>query len=280
MEIFFAPRDTQKYPPCGMFSAGHMIALCITLALVAVGVYLCRNFTKSNLRVATRIVAVSVTILEGVKIGYNFAYGYTQPDMWLPLAFCSLFIYATFMAGFGRGIFKRLGEAFLACGCLTAGLAFLLFPTTSLQLHPILHYLCFYSMLFHGLMVWLSILYIAKGELAFDKRLFTEFFAMVMSFGFLALIVNAVFDCNMMFLSEPFHMPIAFLNTLHEKSGTLYTLFVLCAYLACYIPSFAVYKLMQAHGAHDENEFLQSQEENEAQGALETAATQTNGRTT
>lgn len=279
MEIFFAPRDTQNYPPCGMFSAGHIIALCITLALVAVGVYLCRNFTKSNLQTATRIVAVSVAILELVKIGYNFAYGYTQLDMWLPLAFCSLFIYATFMAGFGRGIFKRLGEAFLACGCLTAGLAFLLFPTTSLQLHPIFHYLCFYSMLFHGLMVWLSILYIVKGELSFNKRLFTEFFCMVMSFGFLALIVNAVFDCNMMFLSEPFNMPIAFLNTLHEKSGTLYALFILCAYLACYIPSFAVYKLIQVHKKQGEDEVLPTEQENEAQAALETAATQTDGRT-
>lgn len=240
----FAPRDENLYPPCGMFSAQHFVALFVTLILVVTGLHLCKKITARNLRRLTKFVAVVVTVLEGIKIAYNFAYGYTTPDAWVPLAFCSLFIYATWFAGFGKGRLEKLGKSFLICGCPTAGCAFLLFPTTSLQMHPIYHYLCIYSMLFHGAMVWLGLLHILQEKEFSPSKTFAYYAVFFAAFATLALILNGTLGCNLMFLREPFNIPLKFLDVLHESSQILYTVLISAAYLACYIPSLGIYQLV------------------------------------
>lgn len=240
----FAPRDTRLYPPCGMFSAEHLVALLVTLILVVAGLHLCRKVTAKQLKLITKVVAVIVTALEGIKIIYNFAYGYTWLDAWVPLAFCSLFIYASWLTGFGKGILEKLGKAFLVGGCPTAGLLFLIFPTTSLQMHPIYHYLCIYSMLFHGAMVWLGLLYLLRADKLPKLKTFVYYAVFFTFFAALALILNDTTGCNMMFLREPFNIPIKFIDRLHDVSQLLYTALIFTAYLACYLPTLGAYKLL------------------------------------
>ena len=239
----FAPRDTMLYPPCGMFTVEHFIALFITLLFIGIGFYLCRDVTVDKLRFLTKIVAIVVTVLEAIKITYNFAYGYTWPDAWVPLAFCSLFIYASWLAGFGKGIFEKLGKSFLIYGCPTAGFLFLIFPTTSLQLHPIYHYLCLYSMLFHGAMLWLGILHILHStELPFLKT-FIYYAVLCTIFAIPSIILNSILGCNMMFLNKPFNVPLEFISQIYEFSHILYMILIFIAYLACSFVSFGIYKL-------------------------------------
>ena len=251
LTYFFAPRDSAAHPPCGMFTLPHFIALFITLALVAVGFWFFRNDTRERLKNKTKIVAIVVTVLEGVKIGYNFAYGYTWPDAWIPLAFCSLFIYASWLAGFGKGIFEKLGVGFMIGGCPTAGLLFLIFPTTSLQMHPIYHYLCLYSMLFHGLMLLFGLLHVFCSGYKLNLKTFGYYAAICVIFAIPALVLNGVLGCNMMFLREPFNVPIAFIGMIHDFSQLLYTVLILLAYIACYLVSFGVSKL-QSQRSKDE----------------------------
>ena len=240
----FAPRDTRLYPPSGMFSAEHFVALFVTLILVVTGLHLCRNVNEKQLKRITKIVALTVTVLEGIKIAYNLFYGYTWLDAWVPLAFCSLFIYASWLAGFGKGFLERLGKAFLVSGCPTAGLLFLIFPTTSLQMHPIYHYLCIYSMLFHGAMVWLGLLYLLRADKLPKLKTFVHYAIFFAFFATLALILNGIEGCNMMFLREPFNIPIKFIDQIHDASQLLYTVLISAAYLACYLPSLGAYKLI------------------------------------
>ena len=240
----FAPRDTEAYPPCGMFTATHFFALFVTLVCVGIGLYLCRKITLDKLKFATKIVAICVTVLECIKIGYNFAYDYTWLDAWIPLAFCSIFIYASWMAGFGKGTLEKFGDAFLLGGCPIAGFAFLLFPTTSLQLHPIYHFLCIHSMLFHGAMLWLGLLYLFRGKDIPDLKTFRNYARCFTLFAIPALILNATTGSNMMFLRQPFNMPIQLLNKLYDASQILYTVLIFCVYLACYLGSVGIYKLV------------------------------------
>lgn len=240
---FFAPRDSVAHPPCGMFTLPHLLSLFITLALVAVGFCFFRNDTRERLKKKMKIVAITVTLLESVKIGYNFAYGYTWPDAWVPLAFCSLFIYASWLAGFCKGKAEKLGVGFLIGGCPTAGLLFLVFPTTSLQMHPIYHFLCLYSMLFHGLMLLFGLLHVFCKEYKTDGKTFCYYASICLLFAIPALVLNGVLGCNMMFLREPFNVPIAFIGAIHDFSQALYTVLILLAYLACYLVSFGISKL-------------------------------------
>ena len=243
-DYIFAPRDSAEHPACGMFSAAHLIALFITLALVALGVFLCRNIERKQLKTLTKIVAVVVTVLELTKIGYNFYYGYTWIDAWVPLAFCSLFIYACWLAGFGKGFLEKLGVGFMVGGCITAGFLFLIFPTTSLQMHPIYHFLCIYSMLFHGLMVWLGILHIFQGGYRPTVKTFAYYAGFFACFALVSLIINATCSANLMFLDHPFNIPLDFINKIYEFSSVLYSILIFIAYLACFLVSFGVHSLV------------------------------------
>lgn len=245
LTTIFAPRDSVAYPPCGMFTLPHFIALFATLAIVALCLYACRSNDAKRIKFKTKIVAVAVTVMEIIKISYNFAYGYTWPDAWVPLAFCSLFIYATWMAGFGKGTVEKLGVSFLMGGCPVAGLAFLIFPSTSLQMHPIYHYLCIHSLVFHGLMVWLGLLYIIRSGHKVNLKAFAHYAIFCLAWAIPALVLNRIFNCNMMFLREPFNVPIQFIKELHKSSQVLYTFLILCAYLACYSVSYGVYRLCE-----------------------------------
>ena len=243
-EMFFAPRDSVKYPPCGMFTFPHFIALFFTLALVGIGVFLCRNIDAPRVKKLTKIVAIVVTLLELTKIGYNFYFGYTWIDAWVPLAFCSLFIYACWFAGFGKGFLEKLGVGFMVGGCPTAGFLFLIFPTTSLQMHPIFHFLCLYSMLFHGLMVWLGLLHIFNSRKRPTWKTFGYYAGFFTCFASVALILNTTLSCNLMFLRQPFNIPLKFVEHVYQFSAPLYSILIFVAYLACFLVSLGLYSLV------------------------------------
>ncbi len=226
--LFFSPRDVGD--PCGMFTTAHIISLIICLVLIGLGIYLSRKVKDKNVFTIIKVISIMVTILEIIKIGYNFYYGYTYLDSWFPLAYCSLFIYATWMSGFGKGIICNIGNVFLVYGGIIAGLGFLIFPSTSLQIHPIFHYLSMYSMLFHSLMVYIGILLLVKNIVVINKNNYGIYILFCLFFMIISLIINKIYDCNMMFLKEPFNLPIDFLKNVQKKIPWLYSVIIMVVY--------------------------------------------------
>lgn len=227
--IIFSPRG--EYPACGMFTIPHILAFIICIILIIVGLYVTRKIKKDEVYKIIRIVAVTVIILEIIKIGYNFYYGYTYLDSWFPLAYCSLFIYSTIMVGFGKGLIRKIGISFLVGGGILAGVAFLIFPTTSLMMHPIYHYLSMYSMLFHSLMIYIGILCYHHKLMEFNKKDYLYYVVFCLFFIVIALIVNKIYDCNMMFLKEPFNIPIPLLKEIGTNYPVLYKIIIILVYL-------------------------------------------------
>ena len=169
---FLAPRKV--YNPCGMFTYGHIVLLVIAMLILSILLLNSRKITKSQIKNLTKVLSVFITILEAIKIYFNFYYGYTWINAWFPMSYCSLFIYALWLSGYGKGKYKKMGEVFIAGVAIVAGGTYLLIPSTSLTMYPMWHYLCMYSMLFHTLMVYMGILYLWKKEiklLAFSKKL-------------------------------------------------------------------------------------------------------------
>lgn len=241
----FAPRDETLYPPCGMFSREHLIAFFLCAALIALGLFASRYVKKEHVKRVCRIFAILFTVLEGIKITYNFAYGYTWLDAWFPLAYCSLFIYGLYFAGFGNAQVEKFGYAFLAGGGIIAGSFFLIFPTTSLMLHPIYHYLCLYSMLFHSSMVYIGVFILSKG--GYDLRLkgWLDYICWILPFSVAAIVMNSIWGCNMMFYHTPYNLPLEFVVKLHERSQLLYTLLIFAAYSCMYGATYGVCRLIK-----------------------------------
>lgn len=226
---FFAPAG--KYPAVGMFSLTHIIALFLFLAIIALMVYVSRNVTNHGLLVITRTLAIVVTILEIIKISYNLYYGYTWLDAWLPLTFCSLFIYALWISGFAKGKIKTFSDSFIVGGCVICGLAFLIMPTTSFMTYPMLHYLPIYSMVYHSMMMYLGLIYLYK-RVFIPNRSHYKYYTIFCGCGMLlAIVVNLIFNCNMMFLMEPYNIPVPFLKPLAENFLPAYTLLIASVYM-------------------------------------------------
>lgn len=216
-----------EYNPVGMFSLGHILILIFFLLLVAFLSYKCHKLEEKKIILLTRVIAIVVSILEIIKITIQHINGEGNLiDHWVPLYFCSMFIYATWMAGFGRGSIRNLGKAFIGTGGIIAGMSFLVFPTTSFTMYPLFHYFCLYSMVYHSLMVFLGVVYLLNGFEKTDKNSFIHYIIFCSFFNILAIIVNAILDTNFMFLKRAGNIPIALVVKLEEFSPILFTIFM------------------------------------------------------
>ncbi len=246
-EKLFASRDTELYPPCGMFTPPHFIALAVTVICIALALLLSKRITKEKIKRICKILAIVFTCLESVKIGYNHINGYTWLDAWFPLAYCSLFIYSLYFAGFGNEQLEKLGFAFLAGGGILAGGFFLVFPTTSLMLHPIYHFLCLYSMTFHGAMVYTAVLIVWKKAYVMSLKKWAHYLCFILPFSVLAVVMNSLFDCNMMFYGNPYNLPLQFVADLYAQSQAAYTALIFAAYSLLYPVTYSAYYLIEKY---------------------------------
>ena len=112
--VFFAPQGV--FAPCGMFTAPHLVATAIAIIFSITAFLILKNrFNELRFRFLCRCFAIIVTALEITKIVHSFTNGYTNLDAWVPISYCSLFIYSLWMAGFGNGTLKDAGESFITC---------------------------------------------------------------------------------------------------------------------------------------------------------------------
>lgn len=228
-QLFFAPLDA--YEPAGMFTMPHFIALGICFVILCLAFFMSRRLTWDQVQRMTRCFAITITVLELIKIGYNFYYGYSWIDAWFPLSFCSLFIYATWFSGYGKGMIKEIGDAYIVIGCLLGGVGFLLMPTTSLMRYPIWHFLCLYSLLFHMMMIYLGVLYMIHRRVVINKRTFLYFGLYFLSSALICIVMNTMYGSNLMILREPFNVPFEWISQLQAKHPVAYTVMAVCSYL-------------------------------------------------
>lgn len=241
-----------EYEPVGMFSVGHIVTLIIFLLIVAFCAYKCRKIGKDKAIFLTKIIAIVVTVLEIIKITIAFINGEGDKlDHWVPLYFCSMFIYAAWLAGYAKGKIADSGRAFVGTGGIIAGLSFLIFPTTSFTMYPLFHYFCMYSMVYHSLMVFLGITYLLNGVVKIDKKSFIDYVIFCSVLNILAIIVNSLpiyihvdnvptsgynypypYYTNFMFLKRAGNIPVKILCDISDKVPVIFTIlmFIICIF--------------------------------------------------
>ena len=224
---------------CGMFTFPHILALIACLFLVGVAIYLSRNIQHKKIKLITKIMAYVFTIWEIAKIIFKFIIDEGKYlDHWVPLYFCSLFIFALWMCAYGKGRVYKIGEAFISGGCIIGGFAFLLVPATSLMDYPVYHFVSIHSMLYHSCMLFLGILYVREYKIKLDKNDFINYSIYTGAFGILSIILNLILDQNFMILKRPVNIPIELLNVIANNVPWLYTVCALMLYIV--IPFFLV----------------------------------------
>ncbi len=220
------------YPAVGLFTPTHIISIIICLVLIAVLVFVSREITREKYFKYLRIVTIVVTIVEIFDICWSLLQGYTKVRTWLPLYFCSLYIYSLWSTWSSQKFIRDCGLSFFAMGCIVAGLAFIIFPTTSFAGYPIFHYKCIYSMLFHSAMVYTGIMLYVTRSFEINGANVLKYVLFCLCFMILAIILNIIFNANFMFLDNPANIPIPVLSTIYNFSPIIYTIVVLLCHLA------------------------------------------------
>ena len=203
----------------GLFSIHHLIFTISGLLVVFLLLLLTRKMTNKNIEKMVRILFFVIVILEILKIVWNLVYRTDKsPNNWVPLYFCSLFIYALCMVGYGKGKIKEVGILWIIYGQIIGALAFIIYPSSSIGIHPLIHVLTIHSWIYHIISLYVGLLFlITKYYKTYDsetekevnlKDNFLTYFISVMIIEALVYIFNLIFKTNLMFLNEPGVVPV------------------------------------------------------------------------
>lgn len=210
----------------GLFSTDHLIYVILSILLLITLLVLTRKMTKEKTTLMIRIIAIVITILEIIKIVWNLtARADARVEDYMPLYFCSLFIYALLGFSFVNGtskfsmIIHKASTIFLFYGGIVGGTVFMLFPTTALSIRPLLHFLSFHSLIFHTLMVFVAVKMV-KYYYEPNIKDFWLYFISLFIIEVPLVVINSIYDTNFMMLHKPFD--IEFLEWIGKISGWFY----------------------------------------------------------
>ena len=224
-----------------MFSWEHFLFIGVFVALVAVGLYLCRNLTVAQTKKLLFWVAVCASVVEAIKIALRILKD-GGVDSWIPLYYCSLFLYAIWMCRSNAEWLSRMGYAYITMGGIMAATLFSVYPSTSLAILPAWHLGSIHSLLYHTVMAFAGLLVLIKGLYAPRAKDAVLYGAFVLAACVVGYFVNEWLNSNCMFLHNAFKLPI--LDDLLVYSHGLYILVVVVAQASLmFWASFGLYKL-------------------------------------
>ena len=204
---------------CGIFSFWHIVAIVIFAIAAVIALVLSRNMKKETVIKLMRVVAVLVVVMEIVKIVLRLI-KHSNPDGWVPLYFCSLFLYAICFALSKNEFIRNMGYCFLVCGGIVASVCYTIYPSTALILYPIWHPSSIHGFVYHWFMFYIGVLVAMRGLYRPKAKDFIYYLVFTTIFTVAALIVNQFTGANLMLISRPFG--IALLQSIYDISPILY----------------------------------------------------------
>ena len=229
----------------GLFSFWHFFFVFIFFASLALALWTAKSVTHAQLEKIIWWSSIAVSIVEVIKISLRIAKG-GGVDSWIPLYYCSLFIYAVWMTRSKWEWLSRMGYSFITMGGILAACLFTLYPTTSLAIYPALHPASLHSLIYHLLMAFVGLLILIKRVYvpkARDAIYYGIFVLLACAIGYF---INERFGSNCMFLHNAYKLPV--LDDLLVFSHPLYMLVVALAQASLmYWFNYGLYILFEKH---------------------------------
>lgn len=226
---------------CGMYTVGHFVTIFLFFGLLVLALFLSRRATEKQVKRIHLGVAIFVTVLEIVKISLRVYKG-QGADSWVPLYYCSLFIFAIWLSLCKKDWLNRIGYSYITMGGATASVFFTFYPSTSLALYPLLHPSSIHSFLYHWIMCYTGLLLLMKGRYAPTAKDAVYYFIFIFIACIPSYILNETIGTNCMFLRHAFKLPI--LEGVLNTSKWLYMAIVFLAQaVGMYWLNYGIYKL-------------------------------------
>ena len=152
-----------------------------------------------------------------------------------------MLLYALLLSNLKNKYLRRVGDVFLATGGLIGGIIFLIMPTTSLPYYPAYHFISIHSFLFHGTMIYLGLLLNITGYIKLKLNDIYYYAALVLFLSIIALIINNIFNSNLMFISKDF--PGTLIHIIYNLSGIFFTPIMIIGQMT--LPFLIIYYLIK-----------------------------------
>lgn len=217
-----------KYKACGIFTLGHFILIAITIVGILIAIRKTIKKDKNQVYKIIKTVTIIAWLLEIIKIIFSVRQNtFKAVNTYIPIYYCSILLYAGLLSSFAKGALKRVGDVSLATGSIIGGIVFIIYPSTSLPMYPVFHFLSIHSFLYHGLMIYLGILMNKTRYVDLKKEDAKYFASLILFMSVVALIVNNLFNGNLMFISHNFPgTPIEILYKMTD-GGILFTIIMI-----------------------------------------------------
>ena len=226
----------------GIFTLDHFIYMAILCAVIFISFVLSRKMSEKTEKRIRLCIAIVVTVLEIIKIFLRI-YKQMGLETWLPLYFCSIFIFAIWISLLPCEPLARCGKSYMATGGLVGAIVFCIYPSTSLVFFPAWHPASIHSFVYHFFMFYAGVLLVWKG--GYKPRLSDglHYLIFVGCISVPSLILNATLGTNCMFLRHPQGIPV--LQDIADSSPILYTvLAVISQGILLYYAIYGIYKLV------------------------------------
>lgn len=203
----FGPKNPEI--ACGMWSLTYIIALIVVITFIVGGLYISRKMTHKgvkNVLIFDAVFTSTTEIIKMIFIGSN--YGIKKVEF-VPLYFCSLFIYMSSFALSKNETIKKTGLAFLFYGGIVGALCFFIYPSACIPNYPIYHFMCIRTFMYHGLMIYTGILIVMRGYYTPCKEDIKKYVISLTIISLLAYICNNLFGYDYMYISKPMGLYIS-----------------------------------------------------------------------
>ena len=238
---FFYDNYTQD-DICGMFNIEHLCSIIIFAIILTLSLYFSKKLTEKGVKRTIFIITICVTACEIVKISLR-VYKEQSYDSWMPLYYCSLFIFASLAIITKNKVLQTVGYSYITMGGIAAAIFFTFYPSTSLAILPIWHPATMHSFFYHLTMCYTGLLILIKGVYK-PKPIHSIYYGIFILIAcFIGYFLNENLGTNCMFLHNAFKLPI--LDDILQKSHAIYMVIVVVAQsVLMFWLNYGIYKLV------------------------------------
>jgi len=190
---------------------GRMIYLGVSIALVILLCIIFRKAKHEHIRTYLKVLGIGMLVLNIIKFVWETYYDITIGPGFnegiLPLDTCSIVVWASLLAGFGKGPFKLAGETWLGTIGIAGGISNLIF-LQALKYYPFFTFGAFFSMLWHFLMVFTGFYLAVTGYFKFNFKSVLASFALHMVISIPVIIFDYVRNWDFMLYLEAGGVPV------------------------------------------------------------------------
>ncbi|MDP2426446.1 MAG: YwaF family protein [Candidatus Izemoplasmatales bacterium] len=220
-----------------VFGPKHLVgSITIVIMIVVLLIILFQIVRLNNHSKALKVITIVLISLELTKYSHALITTGTFPLHYIPMQLCNFSLYLMPLVAFGKG---RVRDFFLpttfAVGLL-AGLIVLLYPATVLGgeyawLPFVPNIIPIISFLYHGVMIFFSIYLLVAKVYRPNIKDFYKVYVSLFVFAGMAMVTNAIFGTDMMFLNTAAGNPLQFILLTSGRAVYYLVMSILAAFL-------------------------------------------------